>query len=137
LDADLRRRIQTLERSLSLKVGPQGTRSSERVSDAELLIGKRRTCPADGGRVTRTESHIAEAYASAVAQASAHSRPPHRKRAHRVLVNHKNALWDHRMHATLSIDQLRDAEIRCVTSKQIGILATELVALHQKVDHLA
>jgi hypothetical protein len=73
---NIRKRIQTLERSQSLK---GGTASDlvvrgvlERVSDAELyLLGSAVRAQEQGRELTPAESAAAEAYASAVARESA------------------------------------------------------------------
>jgi hypothetical protein len=72
----VRKRVETLERSQSLRGGTAGDqvvrRVLEEVSDAELdLLGSAAGALAQGREFTPAESAAAEAYASAVARESA------------------------------------------------------------------
>ena len=78
---NIRKRIQTLERSQSLRGGDASDqivrRVLERVSDADLdLLGSAAKAMAQGRELTSEESATAQAYASAVARESAAMRSP-------------------------------------------------------------
>jgi hypothetical protein len=77
----VRKRLETLERSQSVKGGTSKDqivrRVLERVSDAELdLLGSAADTLAQGREFTPAEDAAAEAYASAVARESAAARSP-------------------------------------------------------------